>query len=251
MDTKTRTIRVLSSMAISRKQRWRWVWWVFWAGLAALGVYLGLWQWERADAKRIWQAAYESAPQQVEPDESPPFGARLTVTGEYLGSHTLFLDNRIHGGELGVAVLTPLRAGDGRLWLVERGFLATGAGRGDPHVATPAGNVTLQGRWQPADDQGLLLGVNREGKRLQQIDLDAFGLSFAHDGWLHLQEAQEQGLGKRSDHLAPWWQPSVMSPARHVGYAFQWWGLSLVALVFMLIGRRRSRKDAEAKQEAR
>ncbi|HSH48747.1 MAG TPA: SURF1 family protein [Halomonas sp.] len=238
-------------MAVSRRRAYRWVWWGFWAGLAALGIYLGLWQWERAEDKRLWQAAYENAPSLIEPSEAPPFGARLTLTGEYLGEQTLFLDNRIHAGRLGVAVLTPLRGRDGRLWLVERGFLATGTARGDPHVAAPTGTVIVRGRWQPAGDQGLLLGVNREGKRLQQIDLDAFAGSFAHAGWLHLQQASEQGLGQAPgespDRLASWWQPSVMSPARHLAYALQWWGLALAALVFMWVGRRR-RAAAPANQ---
>lgn len=223
---------------------------MFWAGLAALGIYLGLWQWERADDKRIWQAAYEAAPQLVEPGEPPPFGARLTVTGEYLGDHTLFLDNRTHSGQLGVAVLTPFRSDDGRLWLIERGFLATGTERGDPDVATPTGSITVQGRWQPAGEQGLLLGVNREGKRLQQIDLDAFPLTFAHAGWLHLNQSQGQGQEQGAGYLAAWWQPAVMSPQRHLGYAIQWWGLSLVALVFMWVGRRRPRKDTGTGQGA-
>lgn len=237
----------MSSMAVSRRRAYRWVWWGFWAGLAALGVSLGLWQWERAEDKRLWQAAYENAPSLIEPGEAPPFGARLTLTGEYLGDQTLFLDNRIHAGQLGVAVLTPLRGHDGRLWLVERGFLATGTRRGDPHVATPTGTVTVQGRWQPADDQGLLLGVNREGKRLQQVDLDAFAGTFAHPGWLHQEPNQEPDPGPGGGSLASWWQPSVMSPARHLGYALQWWGLSLAALVFMWIGRRR-RAEAPANQ---
>lgn len=199
---------------------------------------LGVWQWERAAEKRDYLARLEAAPHQVAPRDRPPEGARVTLAGEYLPDETLFLDNRTLEGRLGVAVLTPLRGDDGRLWLVQRGFLATGTTRDTPSVATPAGPVTLAGDWQPAGDRGPLFGPNREGRRLQQIDLAAWSLDFAHDGWLHL----DAGPG----HLESWWTPSVMPPGRHLGYAVQWWGLALAALVVMLVGGRRLGRDRAA-----
>ncbi len=204
-----------------------------WSLVVALGLGLGLWQWQRAADKRELLARHESAPRLEAPAASPPDGARLTLHGEYLAAETLFLDNRTHQGRLGVAALTPLRGRDGRLWLVERGFLATGPSRETPSVATPEGAVTLSGRWQAAGDGTPLFGPNREGRRLQRMSLEAWpGLeAFEHAGWLHL----EAGPG----HLRSWWTPAVMPPARHKAYAFQWWGLSLAALVVMLLGGRR------------
>jgi len=132
-----------------------------------------------------------------------------------------------------VAVLTPLRSDDGRVWLVQRGFLATGPYRDAPTVETPSGEVRVEGRWQQAIEGPPLFGPNREGERLQRIALDAWGddVSFAYSGWLHLDD----GAGL----LETWWQPSVMPPSRHQGYAFQWWGLALAALVVMVIGGRK------------
>ncbi|WP_348533468.1 SURF1 family protein [Halomonas sp. 25-S5] len=198
-----------------------------------LGLALGLWQWERAADKRDYLARLAAAPRIEAPSAAPPTGAQLVLQGEYLAEQTLFLDNRIHGGRLGVAPLTPFRDVNGRIWLVQRGFLATGPTRNDPRVETPGGVVTLEGRWQTAGEAAPLFGPNREGSRLQRIDLAAWELesAFAHPGWLHL----EQGPG----HLESWWQPSVVPPERHLGYAFQWWGLALAALVIMLVGARR------------
>lgn len=212
-------------------RRRQWLWWSLWSLLVALGLALGLWQWERAEDKRVYLAELEGAPRLEAPREAPPNGTYLTLTGEYLPHDTLFLDNRTLDGRLGVAVLTPLRGDDGRLWLVERGFLETGPSRETPTVETPEGPVVLQGRWQSDGKQAPLFGPNREGKRLQGIDLDAWNEAFAHPGWLHL----ESGEGA----LAPWWTPSVMPPSRHLGYAVQWWGLALAALVVMVIGGRR------------
>lgn len=207
-----------------------------------LGLWLGAWQWERAGEKRDYLASLETAPRLVEPDGAPPDGSRLTLSGVYLADQTLFLDNRTLQGRLGVAPLTPLRGDDGRLWLVQRGFLATGPTRATPEVMTPEGRVTLEGRWQVAGDGAPLFGPNREGRRLQRIELGAWGLDFAHAGWLHL----EQGPGR----LEAWWTPSVMPPSRHLGYAVQWWGLALAAMLVMWLGGRRVAAPASRGRES-
>mgnify|MGYP000208593026 CR=1 FL=1 len=215
------------------------VWWVFWSCLIGLGIALGLWQWERAADKREYLTGLADAPRIDAPTAAPPAGATLVLRGEYLAEQTLFLDNRTHEGRLGVAPLTPFRDLGGRLWLVQRGFLPTGPTRETPTVETPGGVVTLEGRWQAAGESAPLFGPNREGRRLQRIALSAWeplnAITFS--GWLHL----EQGPG----HLESWWQPSVVPPERHLGYALQWWGLALAALVFMLIGLRRQTRRVD------
>ncbi|MFW3616454.1 SURF1 family protein [Billgrantia antri] len=213
------------------------LWYLLWSLLVIVGLSLGLWQWERADDKRRYLARLDAAPTLTSPHEPPPEGARLTLRGEYVAQETLFLDNRTHEGQLGVAVLTPLRDDAGRLWLVQRGFMPTGPTRDTPSTETPAGEVELRGRWQLAGDGAPLFGPNREGMRLQRIDLAAWELpeGFAYPGWLHLEE----GPGR----LEPWWQPNVVPPARHVGYAVQWWGLALAALAVMIIGGRRLTRE--------
>ncbi|MCK2183264.1 SURF1 family protein [Halomonas getboli] len=213
------------------------LWILCWSLVVALGLALGLWQWQRAADKRELLARYETAPRLEDPVVAPPDGARLTLHGEYLAAETLFLDNRTHDNRLGVAALTPLRGDDGRLWLVERGFLATGPRRDTPTVTTPEGAVTLSGRWQVAGDSAPLFGPNREGRRLQRIALSAWPAlgGFAHAGWLHL----ESGPG----HLASWWTPSVLPPERHLAYAMQWWGLAIAALMVMTLGGRRLVRD--------
>ncbi|WP_404297689.1 SURF1 family protein [Halomonas sp.] len=223
----------------ARRGPWRQrLWWALWMPLVLLGLGLGLWQWERADEKRDYLTALEAAPHLEAPRQLPPDGSHLTLSGHYLPDETLFLDNRVLDGRHGVAPLTPLRTDDGRVWLVQRGFLASGAGRETPEVATPDDRVTLVGRWQVAGKGTPLFGPNREGQRLQRIQLDAWEMRFAHEGWLHL----EQGPGR----LAPWWTPSVMPPSRHLGYAVQWWGLALAALVVMVIGGRRLGRDRQS-----
>lgn len=209
----------------------------------ALGTCLGLWQWERADDKRLAMAVRDAAPSLVQPVSPPAQGAQVTLQGEYLAEHTLYLDNRILDGRVGVAVLTPLRDTRGQLWLVQRGFLATGPRREPPQVNTPRGQVELTGEWQEVQKGGPLYGENREGVRLQQLSLDPWQASlgsFSYAGWLHA--SQGEGV------LTPWWEASVMPPSRHMGYAFQWWGLALAALVVMFVGGQRLRRDGTQKK---
>jgi cytochrome oxidase assembly protein ShyY1 len=219
---------------------WRiWLWWAFWTLVVLLGLYLGLWQWERAADKRNYLAALEAAPHIQAPSTMPPEGAKLILSGEYQADQTLFLDNRTLNGQLGVAVLTPLLDEQGRRWLVQRGFMATDMGRGTPEVDTPDGPITVSGQWQAELDGAPLFGHNQEGLRLQRIALDAWGQGFAFEGWLHLEE----GPGM----LDAWWSPNVMPPSRHLGYALQWWSLTFAALIAMLIGGRRLTRDARRK----
>ncbi|GGC85658.1 SURF1-like protein [Vreelandella lutescens] len=196
-----------------------------------LGLFLGLWQWERADDKRELLAMRDAAPMLVEPEQTPLEGSEVHLRGVYLEQHTLYLDNRIVEGRLGVAVLTPLRDTHGQLWLVQRGFIETGTSRASPSVSTPEGMVEVSGEWQQAHSMGQLYGANQEGVRLQQLSLTPWEAelgAFSHDGWLHAT----QGTGV----FSPWWEANVMPPSRHIGYAFQWWGLALAAFVIMLLG---------------
>ncbi|WP_430468914.1 hypothetical protein [Vreelandella titanicae] len=39
-----------------------------------------------------------------------------------------------------------------------------------------------------------------------------------------------------------------MPPSRHMGYAFQWWGLALAALMVMFIGGYKLRRDGADKK---
>ncbi|MFD2189873.1 SURF1 family protein [Pistricoccus aurantiacus] len=212
-------------------------WWLGWCLLILLGTGLGSWQWQRAVNKQAYLMQLESAPSLDTPKRLPVQGAEILLRGRYLANGTLWLDNRVHDGRLGVAALTPFRSHDGRLWLIERGFVATGPVREDPMIETPSRQVRIRGRWQSAESAPWVYDDQRVGDRLQRIDLAAWSTlgDFAFAGWIHL----EKGPGR----LIPWWKPNVMPPSRHRAYAFQWWGLALAALIVMLAGVRRMRRE--------
>nr|WP_281442932.1 SURF1 family protein [Halomonas sp. M1] len=225
-------------MSTSVRLRRFYAWCAFWSLLVALGIFLGLWQWERANDKRVLLDARAAAPALTAPQEMPQDGAMVRLRGEYLPQHTLFLDNRVVEGRLGVAVLTPLRDEHGQVWLIQRGFIETGPSRSAPTAQTPSGSVEVFGEWQTTRPGGPLYGDNQEGLRLQQMSLIPWQETLApisYQGWLHATEGE--GV------FIPWWQANVMPPSRHIGYAFQWWGLTLAAFVVMILGGYRMRKD--------
>lgn len=213
------------------------LWWLGWGLLIVLGMSLGGWQWQRAEEKRAYLMRLDAAPAMLMPEALPPEGAEVRLQGRYVAEATLFLDNRVLDGRVGVAVLTPLVDERGRWWLIERGFVPTGPERRDPAVDTPAGPVEVSGQWQAAGDTTLLFGPNREGRRLQRIELTewADASRFSYAGWLH----QTGGDGG----YTPWWKANVMPPSRHLGYAVQWWGLSAAAAAVMWLGRWHGMKE--------
>ncbi|MDR5898368.1 SURF1 family protein [Halomonas vilamensis] len=240
MARKTMIISAFKNIKTSMHIRRYVVWLMFWVVLVLVGISLGIWQWERADDKRELLARKNAAPMLFDPTHTPLDGAKVTLEGHYLPSYTLYLDNRTLNGRLGVAVITPFVDTNDQRWLIQRGFLETGVSRSEPSAATPTNLVTIKGEWEAAGNQGPIYGPNREGSRVQQLSLDEWSETvgeFEYSGWVHAQH----GAGV----LASWWQPNTIAPSRHIGYAFQWWGLSVAAFVVMLIGGHQLLKDSK------
>lgn len=109
---------------------------IAWIGvvcMAALMLGLGLWQLQRLEQKEALLAAI-AAQQKTPPSTTLPdtqadwqalgFG-RFLVRGEFLHAQEKHLAARYFRGTLGYHVLTPLRLEDGRLLLVNRGWIPT------------------------------------------------------------------------------------------------------------------------------
>jgi len=220
------------------------VWWIFWLGIVASGLMLSQWQWQRAEFKRDLLQQQAEAGELFNPQSLPANYSLLTLSGHFIESQSLWLDNRVLSGSVGVALLTPFIDVNGRWWLVDRGFVATGGHRGSLDKYRPVTHEKIQvvsGQWQllNQDSENLLLGDYREGQRLQVIKLSAWperGRSF--DGVLHLHSGSQVQLSMTGEAFIPWWKPSQITPERHIGYSLQWLLLAALALLFAIIGRR-------------
>ncbi|MFO1395919.1 MAG: SURF1 family protein [Burkholderiales bacterium] len=119
----------------------------------ALFVSAGVWQHDRMQQKLALRAQLDAAsahPATALPDagEFPGWRYRpVAIEGAFDAAHQVLLDNRVHEGRAGYEVVAPFVLRDGRVVVVDRGWVPQGATRADLPVAPPpAGPLTLQGR---------------------------------------------------------------------------------------------------------
>ena len=226
-----------------------------WPTLAAalllpLLVGLGNWQLNRAEFKRQIQAEYDryqTAPAHrlgsaLEPVEDLRF-RRLMVRGRYDPSHQILLDNRVHQGQAGYHVITPLQieGGDTRV-LVNRGWVATGPDRQRlPAVTPPEGVVEITGV-ATVPVRGFQIGATRAADAGWQrvwpyleVAEYAQAAPFPVQPVLVLLDPDAPGDG-----LVRRWQRLDAGIKTHQGYALTWFSLAaaLVA-IYILVNIRR------------
>ena len=198
------------------------------AGCAA-GIGLGNWQTERAAGKRAAAAAQ----------------VPLTLRGELLAQHTLYLQNRPHRGKPGYYVVQPLRQADGRIVLVLRGWSAVNA-----LPPMPRGDVILEGvrrqglpRIYQAGDEPSAGNVRQnmtvgEYAAWSGLSLEPYVIE-QHSGLVVTQPPAPP------DSLARDWPRADAGADRNESYALQWYSLAALSLIlfFVLnlkIGKRES-----------
>jgi surfeit locus 1 family protein len=222
--------------------------------LCAVFVRLGVWQWQRwrtsaAEWERFARGADALQPLGARTLDEVALYQRVSVAGRLDGAHQFLIDNRSYRGRAGYEVLTPLSRADGRVLLVDRGWVAfTGSRAHLPDVSLDSGaTVTLNGRAAPLPSAGLASGRAAP----QPADPWPKVTSFPRPG--ELAQALGAPLEARIlllDADAPFglvrdWQPPGMSPLRHLAYAIQWWCFAALALVVwaLLALRRGGRRD--------
>jgi cytochrome oxidase assembly protein ShyY1 len=212
--------------------------------LVALGVSLGNWQERRAAQKIAMQeklsARAGEAPLALgaAPLVAAPLEFRhVTVSGQWVQSYPLYLNNRPQDGRAGFYLLMPLKiAGSGMHVLVARGWLprdAAEAARLAPY-ATPAGTVTIDGIVKTSVGHIMQLGTPepvRPGAIVQNID----PAQFAAASGLALQPFFIEQSGPNADGLVRAWPAPSLGVEKHQGYAFQWYALAAMALLFFVI----------------
>ncbi|MBN9430408.1 MAG: SURF1 family protein [Burkholderiales bacterium] len=232
--------------------------------LIALTVSLGNWQMRRADEKRALQAQREaaeaSAPLPLAGGTIDPAqldGRRISARGRFDLAHSVFIDNRTHQGIAGFHVLTPLKiAGSDRYVLVLRGWVARDPAERSrlPMLNDPAADVELIGIGQRDLAKTLELGESAPPGPADRLWQNADLASFGRWSGLPLQplvlrqteaaqrvaagEAVAAGAAQQptaagavlDDGLLREWPVPGSDVDKHLGYAFQWYGLATLAL---------------------
>ncbi|MCU6435040.1 SURF1 family protein [Undibacterium sp. Jales W-56] len=234
------------------KFRFRWIPLLITLLLCALGISLGQWQSRRAQEKEaIAQAMQERT-------KLPPLSAqdalssrasvyrRIRLTGHFVAEWPLYLDNRPLKGVAGFYVVMPFKMeGTDQVILVGRGWQARDAHDRTrmPALITPPGLVQIEGQLHENLGHVMQLGqaeIVRPGAVLQNLNPADLA---KQTGWKLLPLMVEQSSGPADGLTRDWPLPSDGAD-KHRAYAFQWYALSLMAIIFFVVtGYRRGKTE--------
>jgi surfeit locus 1 family protein len=164
---------------------------------------------------------------------------RVSLVGHLDADHQFLLDNRSYQGRAGFDVLTPLHRPNGRVVLIDRGWVPFSGLRDRlPGVALqPRDSVTVVGRVDNLPSPGLASGRAPPGLQAPWPKVTAFpsmaqlstALGVPLEPEIVLLDPEEEDGYVRD------WHPPGMEPIRHWSYAVQWWSFGVVLLVLWLI----------------
>jgi cytochrome oxidase assembly protein ShyY1 len=232
-----------------------------WGGYLALVIVfavacglLSWWQWARraeavAEIDRV-AVNYDADPVPVrealpsldswaEADEWLP----VQLTGRYLVDEQLFVRNRPYNGASGFEVLVPFQLDDGRVFVVDRGWVPVGESIEAPDAvpAPPAGDVTVVARLKPGEPT--LPGRTAPEGQLATIHLPSVAELVGDEtyvGAYGLLASEDPAPATRP-------QPAVKPEADegpHLSYALQWIAFGVLAFVALIWAFRRERRIA-------
>lgn len=204
---------------------------------------LGFWQLDRAEQKQQLVADEQSGGGKAVVDlnlvdELQPRQrfSPATVIGEFHPQQQWLLDNRMKDGLPGYHVFSLLIVRGSKDLLVNRGWVGIGASREFlPRLALPEGEVRLNGRLDTPASVGLAMDVDysQVSDRLLVQNLNISALAVANN--LNLQPmALVLDQGQSGSLIHDWIPVAQMGPEKHLGYAVQWFALSLALLVIYL-----------------
>lgn len=244
--------------------------WKRWVGLLVFVIVvvvafinLGEWQLQRLEERRDANAvvvAHESLPTQ-------PYAAvfdhvitdadawqKVTITGTFDTdpAHQLIARYRSNDGATGYEVVVPLKATDGRIVLINRGFIERPAGQDFPSsvAAPPSGQVTIVGHVR-RNEQGPANALTPSPTSVKLISSDAIGQAFGLNlvnGYIGLLEMTPAQQGYQAVRTPP------LDEGPHLSYALQWFTFSVIAFVGLFVFIRndiRDRKKAQSRAAAR
>ncbi len=241
--------------------------WTAYVGVAIVFAiacgFLSHWQFSR-NADRAEQLAlvaenYHAAP--VPFAELVPAGGamrpgdewrQVRLVGNYLADRQLLARNRPQSGTVAYEVLVPLQLTDGRVLLIDRGWVPTGStsDTSAPVPAPPAGTVTVIARLRPGEPLPPS-GRSAPPRQLPSINLPLAADLLGADG-AHLEQSA-YGL-MVSEQPAPATAPQPLAspdsdPGPFLSYAVQWILFAAMAFAFIwyvIRTERRHRREEEA-----
>lgn len=207
--------------------------------LLALFIALGIWQLDRAEQREAQYLAQKSRAGlpalelTAEGQFRPEWEYRLiTLRGTFGRVGQILLDNRIHNGQAGYEVVTPLHVkGLESVVMVNRGWVPTGRDRTVlPELHIPAGEVVVHGQVKVPAPPHFRPGVSVPGP--------AQGGVWLYLDMQYLQSHSElplqpfvilQAASDAQGYVREWPEPESKS-SMHTGYAIQWFSFAALLL---------------------
>ncbi len=217
-------------------------------GIVAM-INLGFWQLRRLDERQEFNAAVEErydAPVIAldalldDADDLDELEWRpVAASGAYLPDETFLVVNRSQNGRAGQNVVVPLELDDGRILLVNRGFVPLS----DAEMPTvPAEFVEVTGRLRPSQERRLgQLSDPAEGDlfEVQRIDIDRLAPQLPGEVVPMYIDLSESTPGEPGPFPEPVATPDL-SEGNHLSYAVQWFIFSIAVAVGWVLAVRRS-----------
>ncbi len=206
-------------------------------------VSLGFWQLDRMTQK---QHRLDSIAQKNAVTPIHPFSAAdqwqdvrdvpVRFTGQVADNRVLLLDNQIVKGRPGYDVIVPVVT-RGREILVNMGWVAAPRSRNElPVLPVPQGDVEIDGVLAQPGTNPLISETQTQFNQfplvIQQLDIAV--LNQRWQTTLPDMVVERLGSEPEASEFLTNWQPVVMSPEKHLGYAVQWFGLAVAAIVIFL-----------------
>jgi surfeit locus 1 family protein len=202
---------------------------------------LGIWQLDRLDQRRVFNAHYEEVVS-LEPlaldatfngDLTAMEYRRVSVTGEYDFSNQIAIRNQYHGDVYGYHVLTPLILADGTAILIDRGWIPPNDDRSAWSEYDQFGSIAISGiirlSRSEADFGGLSDPPLKESEARSvwnQPNIPEISKQIAYE----IKPVYVQLDPEPARETPPFpYQPDVeITEGPHMGYALQWFTFAIL-----------------------
>jgi surfeit locus 1 family protein len=220
--------------------RFRFGFTLFWLTFFCLFCVLGVWQLHRYHYKKnllqMYQTRLTASPITLADALSSKdlTFQHVKLSGEYLNSQTMFVQNQLYNDQMGFEVLTPVRMpGDDKLLLVDRGWVAKPEQKALPIISSVNGTQAINGHIKLLNEYQFILGdnvLNPTAKPIIMQKVDVAQISMlTHEAFypflLRLDVDAPNGFVRDSTAI------TTVMPERHMGYAIQWFVMALVLMI--------------------
>jgi len=215
--------------------------------LVPLFIAAGQWQWNKASRKANLQQQLDA--RGAEPaiqmpttriDAQSLLYRKVVARGLYEPQKQILIDNRMHQGQAGYHVITPLRLnGNDVRVLVNRGWVPAFADhRQVPQIATPTGSIEVSGTAIVPGTRFFTLGADSTGAKSewqsvwQNLDLARYGESVSFP--IQPVVIQLDPENTAGGFVREWNRPDDRLQT-NLNYAIQWWSFAATTVVLWLV----------------